>query len=393
MVTDIDIECGTVFRKTRLAFESGKDIVIHKGGTGSGKTFDIMIYLLMRYASLKPEQVITVVSESRPHLEIGVIRIMKSLLIKTYMAEITDFNISLSKLTFQNGSILEFFSADRIGKALGARRNMLYGNEINSLKLDIWEELARRSKHVLADFNPTSQFWLEKWLTYQENYEIIITNYLDNPFLPEHEKKKILRQAEMDANFKRVHIDCEYGIYEGLVFTNWQQIDEMPEGGIVVFGLDFGFTNDPTALVKVVIKGNDLYVDELVYRTELLNRDIARLMKQHKVDNHEVYADSAEPKSIQEIHLAGFNIKPSIKGQGSVNAGIDKIKSYNMKVTKRSVSIIKELRNYAWVSDKDGNPTNKPIDAFNHGLDSIRYAIYRDEQRTTDPDKVKGIFY
>lgn len=370
----VDIGYGSIFEKTFEALDRGREIVIHKGGTGSGKTFDIMVYLLFVYCQ-QPGKVVTVVSESRPHLDIGVIRIMKTLLIKSHLISHVDYNSSQSRLTFKNGSILEFFSADRIEKALGARRSLLYGNEINSLKLEVWEELARRSQTVIGDFNPTSVFWLEKWLSYQENYEVIKSTYADNPFLPDHEKKKILKQASVDDNFKRIHIDCEYGIYEGLVFTEWMQVDKMPEGD-PVYGLDFGYSNDPTALVKVIRKGDDLFVDELIYRTGLTNNDISKLLKESKVE-HEIYADSAEPKSIEEIHQAGFNIKPSIKGQGSVNAGIDKLRSYNIRVTKRSVNLIKELRNYAWVSDKNGEPTNKPIDAFNHAIDALRYSIYR----------------
>lgn len=370
----VDIGYGSIFEKTFEALDRGREIVIHKGGTGSGKTFDIMVYLLFVYCQ-QPGKVVTVVSESRPHLDIGVIRIMKTLLIKSHLISHVDYNSSQSRLTFKNGSILEFFSADRIEKALGARRSLLYGNEINSLKLEVWEELARRSQTVIGDFNPTSVFWLEKWLSYQENYEVIKSTYADNPFLPDHEKKKILKQASVDDNFKRIHIDCEYGIYEGLVFTEWMQVDKMPEGE-PVYGLDFGYSNDPTALVKVIRKGDDLFVDELIYRTGLTNNDISKLLKESKVE-HEIYADSAEPKSIEEIHQAGFNIKPSIKGQGSVNAGIDKLRSYNIRVTKRSVNLIKELRNYAWVSDKNGEPTNKPIDAFNHAIDALRYSIYR----------------
>ena len=370
----IDIGYGNVFEKTFESLDKGNDIIVHKGGTGSGKTFDIMVYLLFIYCQ-QPNKIITVVSESRPHLDIGVIRIMQQLTVKSQLINHAKYNASQSRLTFSNGTILEFFSADRIEKALGARRDLLFGNEINSLKLEIFEELARRSRVVIADFNPTSVFWLEKWLSYQENYDVIVSNYKDNPFLPNHEKKKILKQAEMDTNFRRVHIDCEYGIYEGLVFNEWMQVDKLPEGE-PVYGLDFGYSNDPTAVVQVVLKGEDLFIDELIYKTGLTNNDISKLLKQYKVE-HEIYADSAEPKSIEEIYQAGYNIKPAIKGQGSVNAGIDKLRGFNLKVTKRSVNLIKELRNYAWVSDKNGEPTNKPVDAFNHAIDALRYSIYR----------------
>ena len=324
-----------------------------------------------------PETIITVVSESRPHLEIGAIRILKSVLKSIALWRDEDYNISKSCWTAPTGSIIEFFSADRIDKALGARRDWLFGNEINSLKLDVWDELARRSKYVIGDFNPTAQFWLEAWIENYDNVQVLKSNYHDNPYLPEHEVKRIERRASRDANFKRIHIDCEYGVYEGLVFTEWQQIDTFPDNVPVRFGLDFGYSNDPTALVRVGETPEAIYVDEILYRTGMLNRDIVQAMASNglRKSYDEVIADSAEPKSIDEIRLAGYNVKPAVKGADSIRAGIDKIKSKQLYVTKRSTNIIKELRNYSWIADKAGQPTNKPVDGYNHAIDAIRYAV------------------
>jgi phage terminase large subunit len=371
----MNIETGTIFKMTKKAFEDEKKIVILKGGTGSGKTFDVMLFLLYIALKLK-DQVITVVSESRPHLDIGAIRILEGICKKIGLWTKDNWNITTARWTAPTGSIIEFFSADRIDKALGARRDWLFGNEINSLKKDVWDELARRSENVIGDFNPTSQFWLEDWLMNYNDTIVIKSNYLDNPFLPETEKNRIATRAKRDKNFKRIHIDCEYGISEGVIFSNWQQIDVMPEGE-GVYGLDYGFSNDPTALVKVIETPEAFYVDELIYRTGLLNRDIVRLMEQLGIrkDYDEIIADSAEPKSIQEMHNAGFNVKPAKKGADSIRAGIDKLKSKPIYVTKRSTNLIKEFRNYCWAVDKDGKPTNKPIDAYNHGVDACRYAI------------------
>ena len=160
------------------------------------------------------------------------------------------------------------------------------------------------------------------------------------------------------------------------LFTNWQQVNKMPDGD-GVYGLDFGFSNDPTALVKVIETEDAFFVDELIYRTGLLNKDIIKMMEQLGIrkDYDEIIADSAEPKSIQEIHDAGFNIKPAKKGPDSIRAGIDKLQSKNIFVTKRSVNLIKELRNYCWLEDKDGKPTNKPVDTYNHCIDALRYAV------------------
>ena len=366
---------GNVLEKTKQAYENGKKVIIHKGGTGSGKTFDIMIFLFWLLCEKIENKVITVVSESKPHLDIGCIRYAK-MFTNNPLGEVVRYNESKSFFTFPGNNILEFFSADRIDKALGARRYLLYGNEINSLKLHVWDELARRSEIVIADFNPTSEFWLESWLRYYDDTQVILSNYTDNPYLPETERKRIIKRAEMDANFRRIHIDCEYGISEGLVFERWDQVDEMPEISRRL-GMDFGYTNDPTTLIDVRIQGDNLFLDELIYRTNLTNPEIVSTMKQAgvKPGYDEIIADSAEPKSIEEIYRAGFNVKPSVKGADSIRAGIDRIKQYNIHITKRSTNLIKEFRNYTWVTDKEGKPTNKPIDGFNHGIDAIRYAL------------------
>lgn len=386
---------GYVFNKTLLAYQKGKEVIIHKGGTGSGKTMDNMIFLTFPIALKEPDQIITVVSESRPHLEIGTIRILKDVLKKTFIFQEDSWNITSSRYSFDNGSIIEFFSADRIGKALGARRDWLFGNEINSLKFEIWDELARRSKYILGDFNPTSEFWLEKFLEYYGNNEVIKSNYLNNEFLSERERVRIKRRAELDPNFKRIHIDCEYGIFEGLIFTDWQPIDDFPEDcKIIRYGLDFGYSVDPSALIKIGINGDRLYVDELIYQTLMTNLDIRNQLHNLGLNGHEIIADSSEPKSIEEIYsnrydgLGRFNIKPAIKGPDSIDFGINKIKEYKMFVTKNSVNLIKELRNYSWSKDKNGEALNKPIDNYNHAIDALRYAV---AQKNKPAFKYSGI--
>jgi phage terminase large subunit len=387
----VEINSGNILKRTIRAEQSGKKIIIHKGGTGSGKTFDIMQFLIIT-AIREKNKIITVVSESKPHLDIGAIRILKSLLKEKGIWKDADFNISTSRWTAPSGTIIEFFSADRIDKALGARRDVLYGNEINSLKQEVWDELARRSELVIADFNPTSQFWLETWMANYDDTTVITSNYTDNPFLPDTERGRIEKRASRDPNFRRIHIDCEYGIYEGLVFTDWQICERTPDG-TVRYGLDFGYTNDPTALIKVVTTPEATYLDELIYQTGMLNRDIINMFAQLKIRRNydEIIADSAEPKTIDELRLAGYNVKPALKGADSVNLGIDRLKSKPLFVTKRSVNLIKELRNYAWVSDKDGNPTNKPVDMWNHAIDASRYATEPGDRKTVK--RLDGVFF
>ena len=370
-----EIPTGKIFRKTKAAFNSGKKVVIHKGGTGSGKTYDVMLYLLS-VAMMHKDLVITVVSESRPHLEIGAIRILSGVCKIANLWNKENWNISKSVWSAPTGSIIEFFSADRIDKALGARRDYIYGNEINSLNKDVWDELARRSENIIGDFNPTAQFWLEDWIGNYDNTTIITSTYLDNKFLPETEKARIAKRASRDENFRRIHIDCEYGITEGIIFSNWFQVDAIPEGDCM-YGLDFGFSNHPSAMVRTIEREDAFYVDELIYQSGMLNADIAKRFESLGLRKNydEIIADSAEPKSIQEIHNAGYNIKGAVKGADSIRSGIDRLKSKPIYVTKRSTNLIKELRAYSWAMDKNGNPTNKPIDDNNHCIDALRYSL------------------
>jgi len=387
---DVKLKYSKVYETTGQAMADGMDVIIHKGGTGSGKTYELVMFLLFYFAKHYSNKIVTVVSESLPHLKIGAIRYTDEMLIKTQLITSVKHNKSDHTYTFPNGTIVEFFSTDRIGKAIGSRRHLLYGNEVNNIKKEVWEELARRSEHIIADFNPTSQFWLEDWLQDYDKSTIIKSNYLDNPFLPEHERERIERRAQRDYNFRRVHIDCEYGVYEGLVFDDFYQTDDLPAGK-TYHGLDFGYTADPTALVKVVETDDAWFVDELMYQTGMLSTDIANRMRT-LVGNHQVKADSADPRLIDELKLAGLNVRPAEKGRDSIMAGIDKLKTKKLYVTKRSVNLIRELRNYAWEQGKDGKPTNKPIDAFNHGIDAMRYAIMGRET-ATEPDKLKGVFF
>jgi phage terminase large subunit len=371
----MEIKTGTIYNKTRQAFDDGFKICIHRGGTGSGKTYDNMLYLFS-VAVTHPDLIITVVSESRPHLEIGAIRILSGICKPLNLWGKENWNISKSTWTSPTGTIIEFFSADRIDKALGARRDWLYGNEINSLKKDVWDELARRTENVIADFNPTAQFWVEDWAANYDKVLTIKSNYLDNPFLPETEKNRIAKRASRDENFRRIHIDCEYGVTEGIIFSNWMQVDRMPEGNYI-YGLDFGFINDHTALVKTLETDDAFYVEELIYQTGMLNSHIIGKLESLKIKKNydEIIADSAEPKSIQEIHNAGYNIKGAVKGADSVRAGIDRLQSKPIYVTKRSTNLIKELRSYSWALNKDGISTNKPIDMYNHAIDALRYSL------------------
>jgi len=375
----VTADTGYVGKRIVEAMKSGHNEIINKGGTGSGKTYDHMLIIFWLLMTQVKNKVATVVSESKPHLDIGTYRYAKMFSSGLREKGVIKLNDSKSFFTLPNNNILEFFSADRIDKALGARRWLLFANEINSLKYEVFSELARRSEITMADFNPTAKFWLEdKFIPYCQNPIVMKSNYLDNPFLPEHEIIKIEKRVKLDQNFKRIHIDCEYGVSEGLVFENWHQTDTMPERyDNEWYGLDFGFTNSYTSLVQIRQHENKLFIKELFYVRNKLNSEIIQLISQSGVkERHDtIYADSAEPKTIEEIYRAGYNIKPATEAKKNLNDRIDKLKTYDLYVTKDSLNLIRELRNYRWEQDKNGLPTNKPIKIDDHAIDSLGYGI------------------
>jgi len=354
------------------AFSNGILVVIHKGGTGSSKTFSNLQYII-NLALQIPNKVFSVVAESIPHLDRGAIRDTKIIM----QSQDLNFKFNETKRFFQfsNGSILEFFSADREDIALGARRYFLYGNEINSFKLNVWDEMARRSRFVLADFNPTTEFWLEKWLEGQPSYKIFKSNYLNNKFLPENERQKIAKRAEMDSNFRKVHIDCEYGNTDDLVFNsnNIILIDEFPRDLKYVYGMDFGFIA-PTALEKVGMINDDIYIDEIIYKSGMQESDYrAELSVIDKRDK--IIGDTEDSRMINYIsNVLGYNIFAAKKAQGSVEFGITFLQGKKLHITKRSIDTIKEFRQLTYAKDKSGIATGK-YNGDDHAIDSVRYAL------------------
>jgi phage terminase large subunit len=370
----MELKANKILYETDDAINKGIHTIIHRGGTGSGKTYELTMYLIFLCATLE-NKVLTVVSESLPHLKIGVMRYAKEIL-QNLGGQGYTFNASGNFYEFERGNILEFFSTDRIDKALGARRYLLYGNEINSLKYEVWEELARRSEIVIGDFNPTRKFWLEdKFLPFYQPNVVIKSNYLDNAFCPKHEKERIARRAEIDLNFRRVHIECEYGNADDLVFNpdNIILIDDFPNDLKYTYGLDFGFVA-PSALVKTAVKDDNLYIHETIYRAGMNEADFARelavISKQDKI-----IGDSEDSRMINYIysHL-GYNIHTAKKGAGSVDFGISYLQGKKLHITKTSINTIRELRELTHAKDRNGTPTGK-YNGDDHAIDAMRYSL------------------
>ena len=290
------------------------------------------------------------------------------------------FNKSLLKYKFSNGSYIEFFSADQDDKLRGARRHVLYINEANNVTLNAYNELSiRTSQDIWLDFNPTAQFWAHTEVATDPDAELIILTYLDNEGLPQtivddiESKREKAKTSDYWRNWWDVYGLGNIGSLEGVVFNKWSQIDTLPnEARLLGYGMDFGYTNDPSTCVAAYKYNDQVIFDEVIFRKGLLNSDIINLLKSNSVTSV-IYADSAEPKSIAEIRASGFNIKGADKGRDSIMYGIGLMQDLDFVVTKRSTNIIKELRAYTWMQDKTGAKLNKPIDAFNHCIDAMRY--------------------
>ena len=370
-----------------------KRIKVVRGGTSASKTFSILPILIDR-AIKTPNLEISVVSESIPHLRRGALKDFLKIMMALGRYNDNQFNKSTLKYTFGNGAYIEFFSVDQPDKLRGARRNVLYVNECNNVDFDSYYQLAiRTSGEIWLDYNPSALFWVDRELLGQDDVDFITLTYLDNEALPETIVKEIESakvKAETSAywaNWWQVYGLGQTGSLEGVCIPDWQEINLPNEARLLCYGMDWGYSNDPTSLIAMY-KYNDAYIfDELIYQKGLLNSDISDLLKTNGV-NDIVYADSAEPKSIAELNSYGHNVLPVSKGRDSIVYGLNLINQNKVYVTSRSKNLINELRNYIWMTDKQGNKLNKPIDAYNHAIDAMRYAI---TSQLENPNK--GTYY
>lgn len=353
-----------------------KRIKIVQGGTSASKTYSILAVLIDKAIRI-PNLEISIVAESIPHLRRGALKDFIKILRWTNRFNEQQFNKSLLTYQFKNGSIVEFFSADDSSKLRGARRDVLYINECNNVTFESYNELAiRTKKEIYLDFNPANEFWVHKELKDEQDTDFIILTYKDNEALDESIVSQIEKNREKAstssywANWWRVYGLGEIGSLEGVIFNNWKEIDTIPqEAKLLGIGLDFGYTNDPTAAIEVYNYNGQRIVNEIIYQTGMLNSDIAKKLPKYVP----IYADSSEPKSIDELRRHGLTIKGVTKGADSIRYGIDVMQRQDYLVTKSSTNLIKELRSYCWDTDKQGVRLSKPIDHFNHAIDGLRY--------------------
>lgn len=358
-------------------YNATEPIVVNQGGTSSGKTYSILQTLFCKAIS-EPNIIITVVGQDIPNLKAGALR--DALTIIDESEELKSLILSYNKtdriIAFHSGSVMEFKSYLNPQGAKSGKRDYLFVNEANGISEGIYDQLALRTKkQIFIDYNPDAEFWVHESLIGKPGVLLIISDHRHNPFVHQSIRDKIEALKDKDIELFKVYGRGLTGRIEGLIFRNYNIVDEVPKDArLVSYGMDFGFTNDPTTLLSVWLNGGELFVKELIYETGLTNIKIAERLRLHNVlPNDEIIADSAEPKSIQEIYNERFNIKGALKGADSIKNGIDILKRYVINITSDSTNLRKEIKSYKWKQDKEGKTINEPVDFNNHAIDALRY--------------------
>ena len=369
-----------IFKAIEELFNANTDencrTFVNQGGTSSGKTYTLMQVLIF-HALNNNGCVITVAGQDLPNLKVGAMRDAKTIVNGSdWLRNFFKFNESGSFFQGVNNSIIEFKSYQNEQDAKNGKRDFLFINEANGVSYSIYWQLSIRTRQkVYLDYNPSERFWVHNDVIGRKGVKLIISDHRGNPFLTAEEHARI--EAIEDEELFKVYARGLTGKLSGVIFPNFSIVDELPsreEWKLYGYGLDFGFTNDPTALVQCVIAHGELWVDLLVYETELTNPMIADKAKANGITRKtQIVADSAEPKSIAELNNLGLWVVPTSKGKDSIAVGIDVLHRYKINVTRRSMPLIEEMQAYKWETDRDGNKTNKPIDKFNHAIDAIRY--------------------
>ena len=361
----------------RHNYYSNAHIVVNQGGTSSGKTYAIE-QVLFYLACATEKLVITVVGQDIPNLKAGALRDAATIYSssETLSSMVKSYNKTDRLFEFHNGSLIEFKSYDNAQDAKSGKRDYLFVNEANGVPWEVYCELALRTRQkIFIDFNPNIAFWVHDNLLGRPGVQLIISDHRHNPFLSQQQRDKIESLKVVDEELWRVYARGLTGKISGLVLNNWQVVDCLPENRtLMAAGLDFGYTNDETGFIMVYRHDGTLWVDEVFYETGLTNPDIAgKLIESGISKNDEIVADSAEPKSIEELRRMGWRINPAKKGPDSVKLSIDILKRYELKITRRSVNLRMELSRYKWKTDRSGRTLNEPVDRWNHLIDPLRY--------------------
>ena len=353
------------------------------GGTWASKTISILVWLIDYGWSTENED-ITVVAESVPHLDLGAIKDFKNIMVSNGYWNDSSWNETQRIYTFPKKSTIKFVSFDKFGKAHGPRRDILFLNEANNIPYKIADQLITRTRKVIwMDWNPSEEFWFyTDMLPARKDIDQITLTYLDNEALTEAERQEIESHKNNKAWWD-VYGLGKLGEITSRIFTGWQRIDEIPhEARLERRWLDFGYTNDLTAIGDLYYYNGGYIVDEILYQKGLKNKLIADTLLSQSEPRTLVVADSAEPKSIDEIKYYGVNIvgvsktRGETKNQTFVKWSIGIVQGEKISVTRRSVNILKEYQNYLWLTDKNDKILNvEDPKCANHHMRGIAYAL------------------
>ena len=365
---------GTVVLQKNL--NANTRIVVNQGGTRSSKTYSLAQLIILK-ALQEQGKVYTICRKTLPAL--------KGTAYKDFFNILEEHNLynpdkhNKSELTYKlNNNEIEFISVDMPQKIRGRKRHILWLNEANEFRFEDWVQLSlRTTENIYLDFNPTDPYsWIYDKVMNREDCTFIKSTYLDNPFLPDETIKEIERLKDLDSNYWKIYGLGDMAQPTETIFRQFEIANNVPdEASLVAIGMDFGYSNDPTAIAEVFKLNDDLYINELVYSKGLTNQDIAQRLRELNITRQtEIIADSAEPKSIEELHRQNFNVKGAKKGADSINMGIDVLRRFKLHITKNSTNTLNEFKYYKWLTDKNGHIVNKPAtNQQDHIIDAVRY--------------------
>jgi len=369
---NLKIRTNKVFHSLQ---KSDKKIVAHQGGTRSGKTYNILLWIIFDYCDKNTDKTITICRNTFPALRATVMRDFLEILKKHQIYSEQYHNKTNSEYKLF-GNLVEFISLDFPQKVRGRKRDLLFCNEANELTYEQWNQLVFRTEgRIIIDFNPSDEFHFiyDKILT-RDDCDFYITNYTDNPFLDPSLVEEIERLKETDEQYWQIYGLGLRGISKATIFT-FTEGKRPDDAQLVGYGMDIGFSVDSTSLVEVYQKDYTLYCKELLYRTMMTTTDIHKFLQEQNLQEY-IYIDSAEPRLIEELRRMGNMVRPTIKGQDSIRAGIDLLKRYKLVIDPQSDNLIREMRNYKWQEDRTGKLLNKPQQGNDHTIDALRYATY-----------------
>ena len=368
-MTQIKINTTNVFHK---AYGSKSRVICLQGGTRSSKTYSLCQMIIVK-ALQEPGKVFSIIRKTLPACKGSVYRDFLNILKELDLY--TQDNHNKSDLSyFLNNCTIEFLSVDNPEKLKGRKRNYAWLNEATEFTYEDYQQIIFRcTEQIYLDYNPSDPYsWIYDKVLTRDDCTFIKSTYLANPFLGKDTIAEIERLKEIDPEYWEVYGLGNVGNIQTAIFRNFQLTDEV-QGKLIGYGLDFGFTNSPSALVAVYQSDDNLYIKEMLYEKRLTNTDLANKLKEFRIDRQsEIIGDSAEPKSIEEVYRSGFNIKPAKKGAG-IHLGIDIMRRYKLHITKDSLNAIKEFRGYKWATDKNGDVLNTPVKVNDHLIDATRY--------------------